>query len=244
VATWQPSSDNARSELLERRIKRWKERMRLSGEWISIAAIADWCSRENGSIRAGDRLKEETYQQIGESLALGEFEEGGRSRMVYPEGLCLQEHRPWIRMTRENGLWPEGLARVDALELCWIPRELARRWLVNKRAPLPPSLFSEDVAQDNGAVAPAKPLSPRAMVAAKKLVSLPQKRRGPHPTERNRATAMMVEDIRAGKRTLDDLRNMKQDSLADCYGLKSRDTARKALASAVAEIVGISNSDK
>jgi hypothetical protein len=76
------------------------------------------------------------------------------------------------------------------------------------------------------------------------LTTLPQKRRGPPATMMKRAAAQMVEDVRSGKWTLADLQTMKQDSLAAEYKLRSRDTARKALEAAAAEIAGISNSDK
>jgi hypothetical protein len=84
----------------------------------------------------------------------------------------------------------------------------------------------------------------RTKVAETMNDASPPKRRGPPATMMNRAAAQMVKDVRSGKCTLADLQTMKQESLAAEYGLKSRDTARKALKAAAAEIAGISNSDK
>jgi len=75
------------------------------------------------------------------------------------------------------------------------------------------------------------------------VAPLPKKKRGPKPTVMETAAQRMVADIRGGEVTLCDLKTMKQESLAQEYGVKSRDTARKALARA-AEIVAISNPDK
>jgi hypothetical protein len=219
-----------------------------TGEWISFDRMADWCAREGGSIDDRNnqyaRLRAAAYRQLDEAMTSGQFDKDGRSRVVYPPGLVLMGYQRKLRMTRE---WyaksPDGEGRTAILECCWVPRDMARRWLATKRVPLPPWLSSEDAAQGKKAVAPAKPHTPQAVMAAKNLVSHPQKRRGPPRTERNRAATMMVNDIRAGKRTLDELHGMKQDTLAYDYGLKSRDTARKALADAV-NIVAISSCDK
>lgn len=76
-----------------------------------------------------------------------------------------------------------------------------------------------------------------------KATLLPKKRRGPSDAKRKAAVDRMREDIRSGRTSLQVLQQMKQVALASEYGLKSRDTARKALAEA-AQFVGVSNTDK
>ena len=53
----------------------------------------------------------------------------------------------------------------------------------------------------------------------------------------------MIDDITAGRETLETLVIMKQVALASSYGLQSRDTAMKALAE-VSKLVGVSITDK
>jgi hypothetical protein len=48
-------------------------------------------------------------------------------------------------MTRQAyELSPEGPARRAVLECCWVPRDMARRWLEEKRLHLPPWLSSPE----------------------------------------------------------------------------------------------------
>ena len=87
MAPWVDIWPTARAELLELRIERWRELVRQTREWINFAEIADWCARETGSIRRNDQLMVEAYRNLGDALASGEFEEGGRARRWRPSPL-------------------------------------------------------------------------------------------------------------------------------------------------------------
>jgi hypothetical protein len=81
------------------------------------------------------------------------------------------------------------------------------------------------------------------LVGRKTSVSRPPKKRGPRAIKRIAGTNKMVADVRAGKCTLEEFHNMKQSSLAQQYGFRSRGWAQQALADAEA-ILSDSNPDK
>ena len=227
----------------ENRVSQWAERMRRSREWIGFADIADWCAREKGSIIPDDRLKIETYRALGASVASGEFEHSGRSRVVYTAAMIMPGYPVRIRMTRETfDACP--FPKQDTLEWCWIPRDLCRSWFEGRRLPLPPW-----ISEGGGAVGKARGagLQPKKTinhpVPNAQATPLPKKKRGPSDAKRKAAVDRMREDIRSERQSLLGLQQMKQEALASIYGLKSRDTARKALAEA-AQFVGVSNTDK
>ena len=94
---------------------------------------------------------------------------------------------------------------------------------------------------------PPTPVQPRRALdqsaPTTKTASLPKKRRGPPDVKRQAAVQRMIDDITAGRETLETLGIMKQVALASSYGLQSRDTAMKALAE-VSKLVGVSITDK
>jgi hypothetical protein len=225
------SSDDGRSQMLERRIERWMERMRRSREWISFADIADWCAREKGSIRADDNLKAGAYRALGESVMSGEFEERGRSRVVYQAALLVPSHPVRIRMTRElYEACPEP--KRDNLAWCWVPRDLACRWLEGKRVALPPwlagfAIVPISVKTDTPGVAKLAPSGPRK-----------GKSRGPRPEKRSAIVQRMVSDFANDPEALDD---EKQITLETRYGA-ARSTVEKARREALDQLRR--NSDK
>jgi hypothetical protein len=77
-------------------------------------------------------------------------------------------------------------------------------------------------------------------------IPMPRRRTGPRPLTRDRVMREMRNDLHCGRFTSDELRGIKQESLAKQYKV-SRDTARKALIAVLLESVGVSaasNSDK
>ncbi len=62
-------------------------------------------------------------------------------------------------------------------------------------------------------------------------------KRGPKGDLTGRAATTMLEDFRSGRETPTSLQSMKQESLAEKYGVKSRETAKKALQKAQSEFV-------
>ena len=143
------------SKRRELQYARWKERVSHSHEWISFREIAEWCAEFSG-IDDWDKefmnLIAESYWHLGASLAVGDFGIGRHSRVIYPPGAFL-DRPPFIRLTPERFAAPpnpEGRSWFDMLELCWLPRDLARGWLEGRLKPLPPWLAAP-------AIEPAQP---------------------------------------------------------------------------------------
>jgi hypothetical protein len=68
------------------RIERFTMRQRRLREWINFAEIADWCSREDGSIVPNEQKRRAAFDTLQNDLLSGEFEENGRSRVL----ICIQ----------------------------------------------------------------------------------------------------------------------------------------------------------
>jgi hypothetical protein len=152
----------------ERQIRRFKTKQNLCRRWISFTDIADWCSRENGSIRSDDYLRALAYRQLGQAVADGEFESGGRTRVLF-----LNPSVRWFKMTRDrfercpiditSDVRMLNLTTQIYLASCWIPRDLCVRWFERRR--LPPPLW----------LAPGISAAPGTTQSTRQQESLPSK---------------------------------------------------------------------
>src|SRR5215471_8692120 len=64
-------------------IERFKERQRRTREWINVAELAEWCSKEHQSIVPSEQKRAAAFDTLTSDLLAGEFEENGRSRVLY-----------------------------------------------------------------------------------------------------------------------------------------------------------------
>jgi hypothetical protein len=115
------------------RIEQFKTAQRETREWINFAEIAEWCSKE-GSILPSQEKTIAAYDTLSRDLLAGEFEEDGRSRILF--------FHPWLpkgRMSRERlrdiveHNYDAQKGRTSFLPFCWMPRELFERWLAKHR---------------------------------------------------------------------------------------------------------------
>jgi hypothetical protein len=157
--------DRLARQLREARIKRFTERQRCRGEWINLADIAEWCSREDGSIEPNEGKRATAFDTLRRDLLAGEFEANGRSRVLFLH--------PAVAKARMTRTWLKDAAKYDYdrnngrsyLAHCWIPRDLAKRWFESLRLPLPP-WFTPPVPRSvpvASATTP-RPVSPTAAV--------------------------------------------------------------------------------
>jgi hypothetical protein len=65
------------------RIARFTEDQRRKREWINFAEIADWCSEVDGSVVPNESARASAYEKLQRDLLEGDFEENGRSRVLY-----------------------------------------------------------------------------------------------------------------------------------------------------------------
>ena len=172
----------------EERIQRFTNTQRNLRDWINFAEIADWCSELAGSIVSDEDARGSAYEKLQADLMLGDFEERGKSRVLYLHSLTRM-----AKMTRERArdfmeLAPPETLRSDYWDHCWIPRHLFHRWLAKHNLPTSPSRF--EPMPVSVASMPSRPATKNRspIVASRKLaIPTPQDtrigrgRRGPKP---------------------------------------------------------------
>ena len=84
------------------RIERFTEIQQGKREWINFAEIAEWCSEES-SVVPNEVAREAAYQKLQRDLLEEDFEENGRSRVLY-----LHPNTSKARMTRDWLSIPDG----------------------------------------------------------------------------------------------------------------------------------------
>jgi hypothetical protein len=122
------------------RIERFTKIQRDKREWINFWEISVWCSEESGVV-PNEVAGEAAYQKLQDDLLEGDFEDNGRSRVLY-----LHPYTSKAKMTRD---WLTGLMKVydqttinsQYLAPCWIPREFFERWLAKHRMQASPQRF-------------------------------------------------------------------------------------------------------
>ena len=137
-----PSLGRARRRWLEavrtERIRRFKEQQRQHRTWVCFEDIGDWCGRRDNDIVTDPVRIAATYDQLAQSLLAGEFDNLGRTRVLF-----LSKDSSKARLSREDlitsrRLYPTEVVHSSYLTHCWIPIDAARNWLMSKRQQLPP----------------------------------------------------------------------------------------------------------
>jgi hypothetical protein len=101
-------------------------------ESISFQEIAEWLLDLDGR---------DTYGIFQRDLLAGEFEEAGRSKVLY-----LHQASAMARMTRQRlndaiVTLPPDIIRSEYLARCWLPRRMFDRWLAKHELPPKPARF-------------------------------------------------------------------------------------------------------
>jgi hypothetical protein len=117
------------------RIVRFAEDQRRKREWINFAEIADWCSEVDGSVVPNESARASAYEKLQRDLLEGDFEENGRSRVLYlhPWTVKAKVTRQWMENMIETH--PPATIRSKYLDHCWLPRNLFQRWLAKHHLP-------------------------------------------------------------------------------------------------------------
>ena len=126
------------------RIKLFEKRQQEAREWINFADIADWCSKEDQSILPNEKKREATFDTLESDLLAGEFEESGRSRLLFlhPTTANARMTPEWFKDVRDHNY--DGDHGRSYLAHCWIPRRLFERWLARHRLPASPPRFEPE----------------------------------------------------------------------------------------------------
>ena len=129
----------------EERIRRFEEDQRRKREYISFVEIADWYSDLGGPVssKKAAALREQAYRMLERDLLVGNFEEGGRSRVRFVFSGVSWTHgkmtRKWLQDVIDND-W-DGRRGRSYLENCWLPRKLFQRWCGWHHLPKSPPRF-------------------------------------------------------------------------------------------------------
>jgi hypothetical protein len=130
-------------------------RQRRERKWINFAEIAEWCSKEDGSIVPNEQKRVAAFDTLQGDLLAGEFDENGRSRVLYlhPSTTKSRMTRAWLMDAIDNN-YDGHRGRAQFLPCCWIPRRSFDRWLVKHRLANKPARFeprdkTRDLAIDN-----------------------------------------------------------------------------------------------
>jgi hypothetical protein len=129
------------------RIKRFTERQREAREWINFAEIAEWCSKEDQSIVPNAEKRTAAFDTLASDLLAGEFEENGRSRVLYlhPAVIKARMTREWLKDVIGHNLDGHH-GRSAYLAYCWIERRMFDRWLARHRLSQSPARFQPQVS--------------------------------------------------------------------------------------------------
>ena len=124
------------------RIKRITERQRQTREWINFAEIAEWCSKEDQSILPNKEKRAAAFDTLASDLLAGEFEENGRSRVLYlhPATSRARMTPDWLKDVIDHN-YDGDHGRSAYLGHCWIERSMLERWLAKHRLPQSPPRF-------------------------------------------------------------------------------------------------------
>ena len=119
---------------------RFTWRQQREREWIPFREIAEWFAELNGG-GANEAARASAYEMLQHDFLNGDFEEAGRSRILY-----LHFRTPMAKMTRNrlqtaiDTLSDEDV-RLEYLGRCWLPEPMFQRWLAKHELPLSPPRF-------------------------------------------------------------------------------------------------------
>jgi hypothetical protein len=139
-------------------IDRFTKTQRDKRDWINFAEIAEHCSEEGGIV-PNEVARETAYDKLLADLLEGDFEENGRSQVLY-----LHPYTTKARMTRECliGLLefkdPDRATIISQyLAHCWVRRVFAERWFAKHRREPRPQRFEPKRQTPSATTQPSSP---------------------------------------------------------------------------------------
>jgi hypothetical protein len=120
---------------------KWRQ-LRRRG-WIQFHEIAEWYVELNRGSMTEEAARASAYHKLLRDLLAGEFEEGGRSQVLFlhPDIPKARMTPAWLRTIIERQRRPEKIVREYYLSQCWILRRMFDRWLANHELPPSPPRF-------------------------------------------------------------------------------------------------------
>ena len=89
-------------------------------------------ARKSGFVTPNEDDRSSAYQKLQHDLLAGDFEENGRSRVLYlhPATTKARMTRAWMQDATDYN-YDNHQGRSAYLEHCWLPRNLFQRWLAS-----------------------------------------------------------------------------------------------------------------
>jgi hypothetical protein len=114
----------------EARLKRFIERQHSLREWICFAEIALRRAEIVGSAVPDEGARTLTYDQLVEDHLAGDFEEGGKSRLLYlhPWSKRIRMTSELIQQVREAYAEYPATFRSEYLDHLWLPNKMFCQW--------------------------------------------------------------------------------------------------------------------
>jgi hypothetical protein len=117
------------------RIARFTEDQRRKREWINFAEIAEWCGELCGAVIPNEPARTSAREKLQRDLLEGDFEENGRSRVLYLHPRTVKAKMTRQRMQHVLEVHEPENVRSTYVEHCWLPRILFQRWLAKHHLP-------------------------------------------------------------------------------------------------------------
>jgi hypothetical protein len=126
------------------RMERFAQIQLRKREWLNFEEIAELCSELNGSGVANEAARENACRNLERDLLSGDFEEKGRSRVLYlhPSTVRTRMTREWYQDAIEYN-YDGCQGRSQFLPWCWISRSMYERWAAKHYLPSAPPRFQQ-----------------------------------------------------------------------------------------------------
>jgi len=126
-----PNANCPRDWRLNREV-RFTWRQQGTRQWISFREIAEWLLDLDGR---------DACTILQRDLLVGDFEEGGRSKVLYLHHRITMARMKQPRLNDAIDTFPPDIVCSEYLARCWIPRRVFVRWLAKHELPRAPARF-------------------------------------------------------------------------------------------------------
>jgi hypothetical protein len=124
------------------RMERFAQTQRCKRNWINVEEIGEVCSELDGSGVPNEAARENAYRNFERDQQSGDFEENGRSRVLYlhPWTVRTRMTREWLRDVIEYN-YDGHRGRSQFVPRCWLPRGMYERFAAKHNLPISPPRF-------------------------------------------------------------------------------------------------------
>ena len=124
------------------RMERFAQTQRRKREWVNVEEIGEVCSELNGSGVPNEAARENAYRNFERDLRRGDFNENGRSRVLYlhPRTVRTRMTPEWLQDAIEYN-YDGHQGRYKFLPWCWISRDMFKRFAAEHNLPVSPQRF-------------------------------------------------------------------------------------------------------